>query len=422
MKFTASLLVILFIFAKELPAQNLEKIAGKDSAYIILDKISGEALDAFNEDKLLIPASLMKLVTTYGALKGLGPEYRFSTKYYLEEKNAKKFLVIVGSGAPDFTTEEALIAIRALKRRGLKSLTGVKIVGESTSTLYGFKRAFFAMPSPLAINFNSLGIEVCPGKGKSPAIGIEPSEIKLRVKNKASTLKGASIKLTFAARDDEIVVGGSIGRDAKCEWHYLSVSNPSKYFGEVVVSLLKDNGISVSEGFEIIPTFNTDEKPLYEHYSKTLSRLIIDMNRFSSNFYAEALVLALGSLAKLENTISRFGVGKVYDGSGLSAKNRLTVTTLANILHRGVTDESFGVEYLNSLAVPGRIGTLKRRSFALPDGALRAKTGTLNGVSGLAGVLRGKKREVIFAIIQNGGEKDKHERERRFVEECYATY
>src|SRR5918992_403378 len=146
--------------------------------------------------------------------------------------------------------------------------------------------------------------------------------------------------------------------------------------------------------------------------SPALRALLGHMNRTSSNFYAEVLGKRLavarrgppGSIAGGARSIAawarRQGVAvSAHDSSGLSSANRISARGLASLLQAG-RDEPWGRALVRSLATPGR-GTLEDRLEGLP---VRAKTGTLDGVSALSGWLwlRRHRQWAEFSIMSQG--------------------
>ena len=143
------------------------------------------------------------------------------------------------------------------------------------------------------------------------------------------------------------------------------------------------------------------------------------MNLYSNNFIAEQLLFALGKdegenpkysredgLLRLKGYISKNidpnSAKEVFDGAGLSHDNRVSTKSFCRVIDRLVNDFSVATEFVASLPVSGINGTLKRRDFDLPGKVIRAKTGSLNGVSSLAGILRTNfGKNLGFAIIQN---------------------
>jgi D-alanyl-D-alanine carboxypeptidase/D-alanyl-D-alanine-endopeptidase (penicillin-binding protein 4) len=91
---------------------------------------------------------------------------------------------------------------------------------------------------------------------------------------------------------------------------------------------------------------------------------------------------------------------RLGDGSGLEVTNQSSCAVLAAALR--VPDRGGGPQLSPLLAVAGRSGTLSLRLAGTPlEGKLRAKTGSLDGVSGLAGYLDGR-RALSFAFLANG--------------------
>ncbi len=123
-------------------------------------------------------------------------------------------------------------------------------------------------------------------------------------------------------------------------------------------------------------------------------------NKHSSNLMARHLLLTLGKErygdpATLEKGISALadwsrergfdlsGVD-IDNGSGLSRSTHITVLQMAKILSVAYHSR-FAPEYLASFPLAGMDGTLRSRMKNSPAGAIRLKTGHLDGVSGVAG-------------------------------------
>jgi D-alanyl-D-alanine carboxypeptidase/D-alanyl-D-alanine-endopeptidase (penicillin-binding protein 4) len=107
----------------------------------------------------------------------------------------------------------------------------------------------------------------------------------------------------------------------------------------------------------------------------------------------QAVIDALAE-AKLPTAGLRLG-----DGSGLEVTNQASCALLAAALRM---QDGNSPRLSPLLAVAGRSGTLSLRLAGTPlEGKLRAKTGSINGVSGLAGYLDGR-RPLSFAFVVNG--------------------
>lgn len=146
--------------------------------------------------------------------------------------------------------------------------------------------------------------------------------------------------------------------------------------------------------------------------SPTLGELARDTNVPSDNYLAEMLLKGLGDrhgvlgttgagAAAARDALDDFGIRpRIVDGSGLSRENRTTPRQVVRLLERMAGQDS-GPAFRSSLAVAGRTGTIKRRMRGTAaSGKCRAKTGTLNGVSALAGYCPARDGDdVAFAIL-----------------------
>jgi serine-type D-Ala-D-Ala carboxypeptidase/endopeptidase (penicillin-binding protein 4) len=172
---------------------------------------------------------------------------------------------------------------------------------------------------------------------------------------------------------------------------------PAAYAALQLLHALRALHIAVNQGISTGPT-PTGAQPLAVVQSPPLSTLLGLMDRPSDNFFAETLVKDLGALAAGAGTtsagaavvkrtlIQRLGIHPiVVDGSGLShtdSTSPLAVVTLLNAL----SGTKIGGVLQGDLAVAGRSGTLVlRMRGTTAAGRCQAKTGTLNGVSNLAG-------------------------------------
>jgi PBP4 family serine-type D-alanyl-D-alanine carboxypeptidase len=149
--------------------------------------------------------------------------------------------------------------------------------------------------------------------------------------------------------------------------------------------------------------------------SPPLEELLVAVNAESDNYTAELLLKQLGAMIEGHGTSSAgaavarqvladhdvplAGV-RIADGSGLSALDRLTARALASILVEAWHDRRLRPHFVPTLALAGRSGTLERRLGTPPTlGNVRAKTGTTDTASALAGYAR---KRYAFAVIHNG--------------------
>lgn len=105
------------------------------------------------------------------------------------------------------------------------------------------------------------------------------------------------------------------------------------------------------------------------------------------------------------------------NGSGLSYNNKISPLTFVKVLLAGYHDPSIQEAFINSLSVNGIDGTLKFRKLkAGLDGMMRGKTGSLNGISSLAGYIPSADgRTIAFAILMNNFGGGSHQTQDRLV-------
>ena len=94
----------------------------------------------------------------------------------------------------------------------------------------------------------------------------------------------------------------------------------------------------------------------------------------------------------------------VVDGSGFSRDNRLTARAIVSVIRQALSDFTTSYEFAASLSVSGTDGTLgDRMGYAELRSVVRAKTGLLDGVTAISGIVEdGSGEEVLFSIIVNG--------------------
>jgi D-alanyl-D-alanine carboxypeptidase/D-alanyl-D-alanine-endopeptidase (penicillin-binding protein 4) len=141
-------------------------------------------------------------------------------------------------------------------------------------------------------------------------------------------------------------------------------------------------------------------------------------NKFSSNLMARHLLLTIGeersggpaTLEKGAAAIAEWGRARGLDlqamdidnGSGLSRSTHISVLQMAQTLSAAYRSR-YAPEFLASLPLAGMDGTLRSRMKLSPAGAVRLKTGHLDGVSGVAGYVTtaGGKSYVLVSLINH---------------------
>ena len=148
-----------------LPAPALadvkEKVAAlAPSGLVLVVDGKGNELVAQNADEPFVPASVTKIVTAWLALEVLGGDYRFETRFYLDNK---RVLYVRGGGDPFLISEElALLATDLVAAVGKEPITGIVLDASyypSNIRIPGIEdtnNAYNALNSALAVNFKTI--------------------------------------------------------------------------------------------------------------------------------------------------------------------------------------------------------------------------------------------------------------------------
>ncbi|MDY6852246.1 MAG: D-alanyl-D-alanine carboxypeptidase, partial [Thermodesulfobacteriota bacterium] len=128
---------------------------------------AGNILLAHNPDKLLVPASTLKIVTAASALDALGPDYRFVTEFRLSPGSD---LYVIGQGDPFLVSEELAVIARKLKSKGLAKVNRIFLDNsffQKGLALHGTGRSlnpYDAYNGALCANFNTIFVRAGPGR------------------------------------------------------------------------------------------------------------------------------------------------------------------------------------------------------------------------------------------------------------------
>lgn len=290
-------------------------------------------------------ASLTKVATTLAAAEQWGLAHRFPTTVYgtgpVENGVLQGDLVVEGTGNPFFVWEEAIAVGNALNAQGIRQVAGNLVI-----------------TGPFYMNYKTQPQQA----GELFRVALTPSQWP---------------------------------QAAQAEYHKLPPGTPKpqvQWQGSVVV---------VSD----LPAGTV----LLRHQSVNLGNILKQMNIYSNNVMAQVLAESVGGATVVAQTAAAAaGVPpeeiQLINGSGLGTANRISPRATVAMLQRleqNLAAQNAGVADVFPVAGRDRQGTMEDRNF--PPGTL-IKTGTLNGVSALAGVLPTRDRGwVWFAIVNNNG-------------------
>ncbi|MEZ0227551.1 MAG: D-alanyl-D-alanine carboxypeptidase/D-alanyl-D-alanine-endopeptidase [Planctomycetota bacterium] len=420
---------------------------GAKVSILIRSVTTGETLYEKDAHEARTPASTMKLATTAAALTLLGADFQHETAVYARgtlgaDGTLKGDLVVRGSGDPSISrrfliddSKELLADWAEEIKKKVRVVEGDIVADDRAFERLGFhpdwnpKEAqdwYAAEVSALNLNDNCVDIEVHAQGGAVRATA--------RPETKAHTL---DVKATTTTQKREHAVGYSRDGDGRVfhvtgkVWTQASpfeapvtVASPARFFADVLADRLKEAGVTVRGKSRLVEASEPQPTgtPIHVHKGP-LPRALTVCNKRSQNLYAECLLKTLGlkkgaagSWEEGAKVVQKFlsdlkvaeGEARVRDGSGLSREDRLSATALVAVLEAAAKGPH-ATTFDESLSIAGVDGTLEKRLKDLPKGsAFHGKTGTMHGVSSLAGYIeleRGAKgeREVIaLAVIVNG--------------------
>ncbi|NIQ03447.1 MAG: D-alanyl-D-alanine carboxypeptidase/D-alanyl-D-alanine-endopeptidase [Nitrospinaceae bacterium] len=456
----AALTAALFLFPAALPAQDWKKDSGtaaerfRQTIDSLLDQSCQDGLRvgakfysldrnkvlySRNSDTLFTPASNMKMFTSAMALKKVGPDYRFHTRLYTNGQIRggvlKGNLYIKGFGDPSLVTEQMWILVNELKNLPIIRVQGNIIADNSyfegegrlkTWKPYRGPEAYLAPVGALSFNFNTVTVHIEPGPtvGSPPLVVVDPNLDYFRVVNRAVTTarkkRRRPLIVTRRGRrgHDEILIKGTLPKYVARKKYYLNVTRPTQYTATAFKKYLEQAGVRVT-GKIVQGEVPAHAKLLLDHESPPLADILRGLNKFSNNFMAEQILIALaaqfhGEPGTTENGVLLLqeymqGLGyavnqyRMVDGSGLSKENLVTPDQIVSLLQDAHEDLSIFPEFISALGVMGLDGSVVDRMHHSKEAQrIRVKTGTLNHVSALSGYYQSLDGErFAFSILLN---------------------
>lgn len=340
-------------------SQMLSLIHEKDA--VLLTDPQGKILASRNAEKLLVPASTLKILTALVALHYLGEDFRFVTECYSDKDQNLK---IKGFGDPLFVSDVMPDFSRQVQAHihNYKDLVlddsafqqPLRIPGVTTTT-----EPYDAPNGAFCANFNTISFQKTSG-GKY--ISAEPQTPLVPF---ALTRISAS--------------GTSSGRIVFSHSHGESVL----YAGYLVASFLSQQGMSSSGKIRIGRVEDGDELLIRYVSPYLLTDVISKLMEFSNNFIANQLFIAAGIQAYgLPGTIDK-GIHasqeflrkelqietiQIAEGSGISRENRISATQLDQLLVRFYPNRRLMRSLGNELFKTGTLDGVRTRAGYIEDG------------------------------------------------------
>jgi D-alanyl-D-alanine carboxypeptidase/D-alanyl-D-alanine-endopeptidase (penicillin-binding protein 4) len=458
-----TLLALLPIHADaEMESALLNHIANADLrgtkvSVCVMDVGDRLLLAEIHDQREMIPASNMKLVTAAAALHTLGKDFKFTTQLRLlthEEAPAADglpALVVEGDGDPAFGSPNVLEDagynvdqmlgwwLDAVEKTGLNQFNQIIVDdrvfdhSENQRVHPSWKRSQlhkWYSAQVMGINFfdNCFRVAVNPTRtGQDASVAVYPFGPFVQTEMRLRTGRADQWDIITRPDSNRLAFRGTV-RNRQTQ--YVAMHDPAIVFGELLKHELAKRNITVGEVVRPAADQRLPDGRVLHKLNTTLQAVLNRVNQDSQNLYAEAILKRSGHAItgapgtfengaaavreylaeKLADPTIAASV-KLADGSGLSRDNRVSARALVEILRVQATGSDFR-PFLASLARPGEDGSLRKRFTDEDDrliADLYAKTGTINHVSALAGYLvypdagpNNTARVLAFSILVNG--------------------
>ncbi|MCX6272102.1 MAG: D-alanyl-D-alanine carboxypeptidase/D-alanyl-D-alanine-endopeptidase [Bacteroidetes bacterium] len=419
---------------------------------VVMRVSDGKILAAINKDKVLIPASSLKIAVTFPAWKIIGPDHRFETTLQYDGGILDSVLhgniYIKGEGDPTlgswrfpYTNADSIFARinRVLQSAGIRHVNGGLIIDTDvfddqpipSGWLWDDIGNYYAGGvSGLNFRENQLDFVFNPGKATGePArlAKVDPAVQGLNLENKVVTgtaTSGDQVIIYGGPYDYHRVLEGSVPLGKKEFTVKGSMPDPACQMGQMLYNYLIINNITFlaepvtsSMHHALGQRISANRKVLDSIRSPLLGDIIKLTHEKSINLYADCLLKQLGRQKERQGSYSS-GIHAVKefwesmgldvstlvlnDGSGLSLSDRISPFQLASMMRAVMLDNTPG-PYLQTLNLAGHTGDLKDMKVDLPaGGTLRAKTGYMKTVRSIVGVVdNGNGNTLVFCIMVN---------------------
>ena len=320
-------LALLLLPAPALAGVKENVAALAPQGLVLVMDAKGNELVAQNTDEPFVPASVTKIVTAWLAMEVLGGDYRFKTRFYLDDK---RVLYVRGGGDPFLISEElAPLATKLVAAVGKKPIAGIVLDASyypSNLRIPGIEdtdEAYNALNSALAVNFNTVyavrsGNKVRSAEKQTPITPLAINQFRLRGPNGSGRI--------------------SLSQDPMVSLQYA---------GELIAAFIERAGGSVKGKIStgLVPK---GLEPIYVHrQSRTLSEILVELLRVSNNYIANQVFLEIGghrlggpvslekSLQVANEMLAAHGLAAAIhleEGSGISRNNHFTARGLAKVL------------------------------------------------------------------------------------------
>ncbi|WP_434951868.1 D-alanyl-D-alanine carboxypeptidase/D-alanyl-D-alanine endopeptidase [Shewanella sp. HL-SH4] len=421
---------------------NLIKPESSLIALSVWDLADNRSVFKQNSNALMNPASIQKLLTALVSAKQLGQSFQYRTQLLSEQKLditngiLKNELFVTFSGDPTLKQRHLITLINQLKQAGVHTVNGnIHLIGHHQDQLQApgwvwddLGICYAAPISSFIIDKNCVFARLSANgynkKATLKVMGKRPIYVENEAVFAPYQPSAIPCDLQLIRKDSNHFTLKGCYAGAKSLPLAIAINEPQGYAVNVVKAIFKQQKIRLTGKVVVDTTLaipNGELQPIATHLSAPLPKLIDEMLLKSDNLMAEALLRTSAEDFKqqplnfkqttqaLVVMLRELGIelemANIADGSGLSRYNLLSAEHVMAVLKVIATDQDY--QYLlGSLPVAGIKGTLKyKRYFTKPPLKFKvmAKTGSMLGVSNLAGQFQASNGKMyLFVLIENG--------------------
>jgi D-alanyl-D-alanine carboxypeptidase/D-alanyl-D-alanine-endopeptidase (penicillin-binding protein 4) len=421
----ATLLVIFSSLSVASPIETLvhQYVENAHIGLLIQDADSQKILYAKNIKQSFTPASITKSFTTAATLMDLDPKFTYQTALGYEQDN----LVLIFNGDPTLTTDDLKILLQnvdTIKGDIIIDNTYFSRPFEARGWVSEDLKWYFGTPAKsVIIDENQIAIKIIPSKtlGQKAEVKVLREDLNIPLSHQVITVSEqdantlCQLNLELNPNNNGIHLYGCwpTGQETTLK---VALANPELRVKEIILERLAQYNIPFTGQIKIAKA--KIDKPIATHQSPSLLQLNTVVMQASNNLYADSLIKVLGkkhynlgtlqagSYAMTNILKDKLGLNtdsvRLFDGSGGSTYNKVTPEDLALLLQAIYNKPEYKNLYLDVQKVDAQHTFYQRltKNITTP---LYLKTGSMTGVSNIAGYIKTKTgRTLILVCLLNG--------------------
>ncbi|WP_261502878.1 D-alanyl-D-alanine carboxypeptidase/D-alanyl-D-alanine endopeptidase [Burkholderia multivorans] len=359
---------------------------------VVVERVGDpQPLIAWNANRPMLPASTMKLVTTFAGLSILGPDFRWRTTAYADgpvdpDGTLQGNLYIKGTGDPKLVPEELIDLVDKIRKAGIKRVAGGLVLDKS----------YFAASTRDLPSFDD-DVSAPYNVGPDPLLYEGSGSCASAAAAARPTLNADGAMLTASFAGDYPLRCGARTTN-------LAILDHTTFFARGFLALWQQDGGTIA-GPVAEGKVPSAARPIAVHHGPVLGSVVYDINKFSNNVMARNLFLTIGAVAGkppatpeqssrvIRAFLQKNGIAMpdlvLDNGSGLSRDEHVSALSLAALL-QAANASPVAQAFIDSLPIAGIDGTMKNRlTNAGVLGNAHIKTGTLRDVRAIAGYVAG---------------------------------